>query len=53
MSLSKARANEVGRTPTTNDILLIQVTCNMNAKAKHKTKIYEHQQGPMKGAHFN
>ena len=36
----KARRNQVERTPTTN-IFLIQVICNMNAKARHGTKMYE------------
>jgi len=33
MSPSKARAKEVERTPTTNDIF-IPVTCNMNVKGQ-------------------
>jgi len=39
MSPSKARANEVVRTPVTNDSF-IQVTCNMNGKGQTWNKIY-------------
>jgi len=33
MSPSKARANEIVSTPTTNDCFIL-VTCNMNAKGQ-------------------
>jgi len=52
MTLSKARANEVERTPTTNDIALFRSPATWTGKARHGTKIYEqwHWRGPNKRA---
>jgi len=48
MSPHKARANEVVRAPTTNDILLFRSPATWTRKARHRTKIYEQWQGPKK-----
>jgi len=53
MSPSKARANEVVRTPTTNDIVLFRSLATWTRKARHRTKIYEQWHGPMKRARVN
>jgi len=53
MNPSKARANEVGRTPTTNDIVLFRSPARWTRKARHGTKIYEQWQGPKKRARFS
>ena len=53
MSPSKARANEVVRTPTTNDIVLFRSPVTGTRKARHGTKIYEEWQGPKKRARVN
>jgi len=45
---SKARANEVARTPTTNDIVLFRSPATWTRKARHRTKICEQWQGPKK-----
>jgi len=37
MSLSKARANEVGRTPTTNDIVLFRSPTQLTKHTAYKT----------------
>jgi len=41
MNPSKMRANEVERTPTTNDIILFRSPATWTWKARHETKIYE------------
>jgi len=41
MSPNKARANEVVRTPTTNDIILLRSPVTGTRKARHGTNIYE------------
>jgi len=41
MSPSKARANEVVRTPIKNDIVLFRSPVTGMRKARHGTKIYE------------
>jgi len=41
MSPSKARANEVERTPTTYDIVSFWSPATWTRKARHGTKIYE------------
>jgi len=41
MSLIKAQANEVMRTPTTNDIVLFRSPATWTRKTRHGTKIYE------------
>jgi len=48
MSPHKAQANEVERTPTTNDIALFRSPATWTLKARHGTKIYEQWQGPKK-----
>jgi len=53
MSPSKARANEVVRMPTTNDIVLFRSPAAWTRKARHGTKIYEQWQGTNKGARVN
>jgi len=44
MSPCKSRANEVVRTPTTNDIVLFRSPATWTRKARHGTKIYEQWQ---------
>jgi len=44
MSPSKARANEVERMPTTNDIVLFRSPATWRRKARHGTQIYEQWQ---------
>jgi len=41
MSPSKARANEVERTPTKNDIALFRSPVTWTRKARHGMKTYE------------
>jgi len=41
MSLSKARANKVERTPFTNDIVLFRSRATLTRKVRRGTKIYE------------
>jgi len=41
MSPSKAQANEVERTPTTNDIVLFRSPATWTRKGRQGTKIYE------------
>jgi len=41
MRQSKARANEVERTATTNDIVLFRSPATWTRKARHGTKMYE------------
>jgi len=53
MCPSKARANEVVRTPTTNDIVLFRSSVTWTRKARHWTKIYEQWQGPKKRTRVN
>jgi len=53
MSPSKARANEVERTPTTNDIVLFRSPATWMREARHRTKTYEQWQGPKKRARVN
>jgi len=53
MSLNKAQANKVERTPTTNDIILSRSPTTWTRKARHGTKIYEQWQGPKKRARVN
>jgi len=53
MSLSKAAANEVERTPTANDIVLSRSPATLTRKARRGTKIYEQWQGPNKRAWVN
>jgi len=53
MSPSKARANEVVRTPTTNDIVLFRSSATWTWKAGHETKIYEQLQGTKNRAQVN
>jgi len=53
MSLSEARANEVVRTPTSNDIVLFRSSVTGTWKARNGTKIYEQLQGPKKRARVN
>jgi len=52
MNPSKARANEVVGTPTTNDIVLLRSSATW-PEARHGTKIYEQWQGPKKRAQVN
>jgi len=49
----KAWANEVVRTPTTNDILLFRSHATWMRKARHATKVYEQWKGPNKRARVN
>jgi len=53
MSPSKARANEVVKTSTTNDIVLFRSHETWTRKARYWTKIYEHWQGPSKSVRVN
>jgi len=53
MGLSKARANEVERTPTTNDIVLFRSPATWTRKARRGTKIHDQWQGPNKRARVN
>jgi len=53
MSPSKARANEVERTPTTSDIVLFRSPATSTREARHGTKIYEQWQGPKTRARIN
>jgi len=53
MSLSKARANDVERTPTTNDFVLFRSLATWTRKARHGTKMYEQWQSPNKRARIN
>jgi len=48
MSPSKAQANEVVRTPTTNDIVVFRSPATWTRKARYGTKMYEQWQGPKK-----
>jgi len=48
MSRSKARANEVDRTPAANHIVLFKSPATWPRKVRHATKIYEQWQGPKK-----
>jgi len=53
MSPSKARAHEVERMPTTNNIVLFRSPVTWTRKARHETKIYEQWQVPKKRARVN
>jgi len=53
MSPSKARANEVVRTPTTNDIVVFRPPTTWTQKARHGTKICEQWQGPVERGWVN
>jgi len=53
MSPSKAQANEVKRTPTTNDVVLFRSPATWTWKAGHETKIYEQWQDTKKRARIN
>jgi len=53
MSRSKARANDVERTPTMNDIVLFRSLQAWTRKARHWPKIYEQWQGPKKRVRVN
>jgi len=53
MSPSKAQANKVERTPTTNDIFLFKSPATWTGKSRHTTKIYEQWQGPLKKSRLN
>jgi len=53
MSPSKARANEVVRAPTTNNIVLFRSPSTWTRKARHRTKIHEQWQGPKKRGRVN
>jgi len=53
MNPNKARANEVVRTPATNDIVLFRSPVTGTRRARHGTKIYEQWQGPRKRARVN
>jgi len=53
MSPNKARANEVERTPTTNDIVLFWSPATWTRKARCGTKIYEQWRDPMKRVRVN
>jgi len=53
MSPSKAWANKVERTPTTNDIVLLWSPATWTPKDKHGTKIYEQWLGPKKRDRVN
>jgi len=48
MNPSKARANEVERMPTTNDIALFRSPATWTWKARNDTKMYEQWQGTRK-----
>jgi len=53
ISPSKARANEVERTPSTNHIVLFRPPATWTRKARHGTQIYEQWQGPKKRTRVN
>jgi len=53
MSPRKARAKEVERTHTTNNIVLFRSPATWLRKARHETKIYEQWQGSKKRARVN